>query len=108
MGILNSKAVRYWHKQIFPKGLHVKKYQLEIIPIPIVIQNIQNIIGELVSKIIDLKDDNECSYNSLEQEIDHIVYHLYDLTYDEVLVVDPETPITREEYESFKLEDCDK
>ena len=108
LGILNSKAVRYWHKQIFPKGLHVKKYQLEIIPIPIVIQNIQNIIGELVSKIIDLKDDNECSYNSLEQEIDHIVYHLYDLSYDEVLVVDPETPITREEYESFKLEDCDK
>ena len=69
---------------------------------------LKNIIGELVSKIIDLKDDNECSYNSLEQEIDHIVYHLYDLSYDEVLVVDPETPITREEYESFKLEDCDK
>lgn len=27
-----------------------------------------------------------------------IVYHLYDLIYDEVLIVDPETPITREEY----------
>lgn len=40
--------------------------------------------------------------------LDMILYHLYDLTYDEVLVVDPETPITREEYESFKLEDCDK
>lgn len=28
-----------------------------------------------------------------------LVYHLYGLTYDEVLIVDPETPITREEYE---------
>ena len=37
----------------------------------------------------------------LENQIDHIVYHLYDLTYDEVLIVDPETPITREQYESF-------
>ena len=28
------------------------------------------------------------------------VYHLYGLTYDEVLIVDPETPIAREEYEN--------
>lgn len=32
-------------------------------------------------------------------KIDLLVYHLYGLTYDEVLIVDPETPITREEYE---------
>jgi hypothetical protein len=34
-----------------------------------------------------------------EQRIDLLVYHLYNMTYDEVLIVDPETPITREEYE---------
>ena len=34
-----------------------------------------------------------------EQKIDIFVYHLYGLSYDEVLIVDPETPITREEYE---------
>ena len=33
-------------------------------------------------------------------KIDNIVYHLYGLTYDEVLIVDPQTPITREQYES--------
>ena len=32
-------------------------------------------------------------------EIDLRVYQLYGLTYDEVLIVDPETPIIREEYE---------
>jgi hypothetical protein len=32
-------------------------------------------------------------------EIDLRVYKLYGLTYDEVLIVDPETPIMREEYE---------
>ena len=31
-------------------------------------------------------------------------YHLYGLTYDEVLIVDPETPISREEYEAYKEE----
>ena len=34
-----------------------------------------------------------------DQEIDLKVYHLYGLTYDEVLTVDPQTSIKREEYE---------
>ncbi|MBR4645783.1 MAG: hypothetical protein IKO75_01525 [Bacteroidales bacterium] len=34
-----------------------------------------------------------------ETEIDFLVYKLYGLSYDEVLVVDPGTGITREEYE---------
>lgn len=34
-------------------------------------------------------------------EIDLRIYKLYGLTYDEVLIVDPETPISREEYEKM-------
>ena len=41
---------------------------------------------------------------NLENQIDFLVYHLYGLTYDEVLIVDPNTPITREEYEAYKGE----
>ena len=36
--------------------------------------------------------------------LDVILYHLYGLTYDEVLIVDPDTPITREEYQTYKGE----
>ena len=39
---------------------------------------------------------NDCS--KLLISIDNLVYHLYGLTYDEVLIVDPDTPITEEEY----------
>ena len=35
-----------------------------------------------------------------DREIDLRVYHLYGLTYDEVLTVDPNTTITKEEYEA--------
>ena len=35
-----------------------------------------------------------------DREIDLRVYALYGLTYDEVLTVDPETPVTKEEYAS--------
>lgn len=45
--------------------------------------------------------DGKQELRELETEIDHIVYHLYDLTYDEVLIIDPETPITHKEYENF-------
>ena len=44
-----------------------------------------------------MKDINTLS---LEREIDFLVYHLYALTYDKVQIVDSETSITREEYES--------
>ena len=40
-------------------------------------------------------EEKEC----IKEKMDLLVYRLYKLTYDEVLVVDPETPITREEYE---------
>lgn len=61
----------------------------------------------LLSKIIDLvnqileakKQDPEADTQQLEDEIDHLVYKLYDLTYDEVLIVDPATSIKREEYD---------
>ncbi len=36
-----------------------------------------------------------------EKQIDIMVYKLYELTYDEVLIVDPEFDLSREEYERF-------
>ena len=35
-----------------------------------------------------------------KEQIDFMVYHLYNLTYDEVKIVDSGISITREEYES--------
>ncbi len=57
-------------------------------------------IVSLVTNILAIKHDApNADTTSEEQEIDRLVYQLYNLAYDEVLIVDPETPITREEYE---------
>ncbi|MCR4810808.1 MAG: hypothetical protein K5896_13240 [Prevotella sp.] len=45
------------------------------------------------------KQNHSADISCKETTIDILVYHLYGLTYDEVLIVDPETPITREEFE---------
>lgn len=37
-------------------------------------------------------------------KIDNLVYRFYELTYNEVLVVDPEFPLSKEDYENIKLE----
>ena len=50
------------------------------------------------------KENDIDGIEKLENQIDIIVYHLYCLTYDEVLVVDVDIPISREEYEAHIIE----
>jgi len=105
LGIINSKAIHYFwkarfsdSKKTFPK---IKKRPLESLPIAVGNIEAQNRVEELVNCIVHTKRENPCvDTSSLEQQIDLLVYHLYGLTYDEILIVDPETPITQEEYEN--------
>lgn len=103
-GLLNSTLAAYWFKN---KGkMQGENYQIDKEPLlafPIAHKiKYQDSIAKNVSEIIQMGSDGDSK--SLEIKIDHLVYHLYDLTYDEVLIIDPETPITREEYENFKCE----
>jgi hypothetical protein len=99
-GVLNSKVVNYWypHKYRMPT---IGGYELSSIPIPEASQRQQQEIIDLVDCILSMKEiDSMTDTSSLEAGINRYVYHLYGLTFDEVLIIDPETPITREEYES--------
>ena len=99
-GVLNSKVVNYWypHKYRMPT---IGGYELSSIPIPEASQRQQQEIIDLVDCILSMKEiDSMTDTSSLEAGINRYVYHLYGLTFDEVLIIDPETPITREEYEN--------
>lgn len=103
LGLLNSKYANKLLNNLRGGGLRIYPDHIRNLPIPIASNEQQKSIISIVDKILDAKRKNPTSdTNSLELEIDRIVYKLYDLTYDEVLIVDPETPITREEYESNK------
>jgi hypothetical protein len=103
LACLNSKACQYYYSSkfksdtdLFPK---IRIKQARLLPIPFSTVNQQPVV-DLVDRILNAKRNNSnADISLLEQQIDHLVYHLYGLTYDEVLIVDPETPITREEYE---------
>ena len=56
-------------------------------------------IANIVQEVLSIKTNNhDADVSLLENKIDILVYKLYGLNYDEVLIIDPETPITREEY----------
>lgn len=107
--VLNSKLATFYHfnhspkatKGAFPKIL---VSDVKTFPLPNIDEETRIVIDEKVSRILSAKQsDPSADTTVLENEIDFMVYKLYGLTYDELLVVDPETPITREQYEAKKL-----
>lgn len=110
VGIMNSKLATFFHfnhspkatKGAFPKILvqDIKEF-----PLPKVNSDERKILMRLVDDVTTIKKGKSIAETSaLENQIDFFVYHLYGLTYDEVLIVDPDTPISREEYEAYKEE----
>ena len=52
-----------------------------------------DILAGIADNILDIKySDHNADVSDKEKQIDLFVYHLYELTYDEVLIVDPDTP----------------
>ena len=104
LGILDSSLLNYLFATKF-LNLAVKGEYLKQLRIPVACVATKNQLEALVSEILELKKVNiSADTTALENQIDFLVYHLYGLTYDEVLIVDPETPISREEYETYNIE----
>lgn len=109
LGILNSKFATFYVTKIafdLTEGAFTKMRTNQLARLPINNDNseLYKMISIKTKEIVNSKKiSNEINTASIEVEIDHLVYHLYDLTYDEVLIVDPQTPISRKEYESFNL-----
>ena len=101
MGLINSKVIRYyWNikfedkRKTFPK---IKGTYLEQIPIP---SNDNKDVADCALAIYNAIESGE-DVKELLDRLDYLVYKLYGLSYNDILHIDPETPITREEYENF-------
>lgn len=97
LGILNSKLINYLFATKF-LNLAIKAEYLKQIRIPTPTPSQKTQIENLVHEIIQDKNEDKETLQK-EIQIDMLVYQLYGLTYDEILIVDPETQITRDVYE---------
>ena len=114
LGILNSNLTNYYYKEIY-RALHKKGDALgfdipsiEKLPFPDLEKD--NNICIVVNKILEITNSEDYVGNKekqdavieYEKQIDIMVYKLYDLTYQEVLIIDKDFSISEEEYNIYK------
>lgn len=114
LALLNSKLYFYW---LYNNG-HRKGENLELIVKPlseIPIKKANNIVQEkfinIVDDILNITQSEDYINNSRKQDIvnkyqkqiDIMVYKLYDLTYDEVLVIDKDFSLSEEQYNNYNI-----
>lgn len=107
LGLLNSYLLNWYYQNIINNEVgevlaQVKKGHLSLLPIPDVSLPFFIEIEKMVDKILTAKkDDPNANTSELEKQIDHLVYKLYQLTYNEVKIIDPEFALTEQEYLDF-------
>ena len=105
--LLNSKLVN-WYVYLFILGKAIRTIHFDSpvtsrIPIMLTCENVQNIFIKKAEKIITLKSQGKDT-TALEQQIDNMVYKLYELIYQEVKIIDPEFALTEQEYADIKID----
>lgn len=109
LAVMNSALMEFYFGFIgimTAGGAYTLKYETVIeFPIKKVSKRIQNSFIKLVDKILYIKnEDTQADVESLEQTIDVMVYKLYELSYEEVRVIDPDFWLSEDEYESLNLD----
>ncbi len=119
LGLLNSKAIDWMLRTqisagLGKSGLQLAKIYVERIPLPKISKENQKPFENLVDKILQKKEQHE-NTTHLENQIDLMVYKLYDLTYEEVKIVDAdfdkvlaEFGLNKDRYEKMSVEELGK
>ncbi|GAA8528430.1 class I SAM-dependent DNA methyltransferase [Helicobacter pylori] len=91
VGLLNSRLLDWLFRKTSTNN-HVNLYELETLPIPQITKSNQptaDKIIALVDKILALKEkDPKANTQELEKEIDALVYQLYNLTDEEIKIIE--------------------
>lgn len=101
--ILNSSYGKVLLTEQRGGDYHIYPDHIRNLPIPIAPQQIQQAISKLVDEIVLISDKSSDPYNKLKKSIDILVYKCYGLNYEDILRISSESPISREEYENFKV-----
>lgn len=88
LGLINSKAFNYYC-DYFSYTNHITVSGIKQVPIPIVSTEQQNLISGIVEQILHTKGtDVNVNTSTLEHQIDELVYQLYNLTPEEIAIIE--------------------
>ncbi len=122
LAIMNSGLLSFWFTNYFSSlkmaggYLNISTNELGYLPIKKMSRKEQKPYIEIVDKILAITKGEDYLQNHSKQtqvkeyqkQIDQLVYKLYGLTYDEVLMIDKEFKMTREDYNNFVSENLSK
>ena len=102
LAIINSNLLKYYFGFIgvMTAGGAFTLKHATIQQLPIKIASNQKAFTNKVDEILKYKAQDT---TNIEQQIDNMVYKLYELTYEEVKVIDPEFSLSEQEYETIKV-----
>jgi hypothetical protein len=102
LGIMNSKLMEFWYRMSVQETAktfaEVKIVYLERMPICKATVSKRDKIASIVNDLLSCNNSNE----HFQQKLELLIYKLYDLSYDELKIVDPETSITKEQYNNYE------
>jgi len=95
LGVINAKLTNYWFEHYYSTTKVSGGYfdlngtQMKSIPIPFASTDKQNDISNIVAKILSIKNSNSgVDTSDLEHEIDQQVYAIYNLTPEEIAIIE--------------------
>jgi|LSQX01.2.fsa_nt_gb adenine-specific DNA-methyltransferase len=105
---LNSKFVSWYaYNFIYARAIrtmHFYNYYIQQLPIPKITENTLLLIEKNVDNINQSKCHN-MGISEFEQNNDSIFFKLYNLSYQEVKLIDPEFPLSQTEYENYNIDE---
>jgi hypothetical protein len=110
LAILNSKTIQFYLESIAEtSGMGVNRWINNFVkdfPIPSIDKSLQTKFEVIANEVLMEKKRNpQADTKHLEDQIDKMVYKLYNLTYEEVKIIDPEIEkiIPEKDYEKFDI-----
>ena len=107
LALMNSSLMEFYFKFIgimTAGGAFTLKHEtVAEFPIKLIDQKKNQPFIKLVDQILSLKKSGKYT-QKLEDQIDLMVYKLYELSYEEVRIVDPDFAMSKEEYDDYKIE----
>jgi len=110
LALLNSRLLNWYYANNYSNNseltVNISKTYLEHLPVPTYSSAIH---WQLVDKVLNIISIKKSNYNNdtkdLEDDIDLLIYKMYDLIYEEVKTIHPEIEeiISKEEYERNEI-----
>ncbi len=112
LGILNSNLMRFYYENVYNLGMNLTtqvtiEYLKELPIVKINLESVQNCYSAIINAVDNIqslicsKNQTKSKIKSMKDQIDIMVYKLYNLTYEEVKIIDQEIDkiISKEDYD---------